>query len=76
MGKNAMTTAKEYRAAGILHDVLDHLDELTEAWQRGVISERDGNGGARSNRNVELASALRKHLNAAWPETLVCRGKG
>lgn len=71
-----MTPAKEYRRGGILCEVLDHLDELAEAWQRGVISERDGNGGTRSNRNMELASALRKYLNAAWPETLVCRGKG
>jgi hypothetical protein len=43
---------------------LEHLQELRDAWQRGVIDERDGKGGTRSNRNVSVEVALRKALTA------------
>lgn len=43
---------------------LSHLQELRDAWQRGVIDERDGRGAARSNRNVEVEVALRQALAA------------
>lgn len=40
----------------------EHTAELREAWQRGCISEHDGLGGTRSNRNwdidVKLGQAL------------------
>lgn len=42
--------------------ILEHLDELEEAWRRGALSEHDGKGGTRSNRNAELARTLRDAL--------------
>lgn len=38
---------------------LDHITELRDAWMRGVISEKDGKGGTRSNRNVDVETFLR-----------------
>lgn len=43
---------REQQAA--LVDANEHLSELREAWQRGCISEHDGHGGRRSNRNVDV----------------------
>lgn len=37
---------------------LDHVEELEEAWLTGAISERDGLGGARSNRNSDIRVQL------------------
>lgn len=51
---------------------LAHLQELREAWMRGVIDERDNLGGRRSNRNVEVEVALRNALDA---ETVHAQGK-
>jgi hypothetical protein len=31
-----------------------HIEELREAWQTGALTEHDGRGGERSNRNVDL----------------------
>lgn len=39
-----------------------HVEELREAWRTGAIEERDGLGGTRSNRNVDVEVALRKAL--------------
>lgn len=43
---------------------LAHVLELEEAWMRGVIDERDFQGGTRSNRNtdvrVRLVAAIEK----------------
>ena len=39
-----------------------HLEELREAWERGVISESDCKGGLRSNRNFDALLAVRKAL--------------
>ncbi len=36
-----------------------HVQELRGAWQRGAISEHDGQGGTRSNRNVDVEVQLR-----------------
>lgn len=41
---------------------LEHLQELREAWMSGAITERDGKGGTRSNRNVEVEERLRTAL--------------
>lgn len=41
---------------------LAHVRELRDAWQRGCISETDNLGGTRSNRNVEVETALRQAL--------------
>lgn len=43
---------------------LTHTDELKTAWERGVISEHDGQGGLRSNRNAEVRRALQAALDA------------
>lgn len=45
-----------------------HTEELREAWQRGVIDERDvGHGNARCNRNFDVAFATRKALGMLQP---------
>lgn len=44
---------------------LVHVEELREAWRTGAISEHDGRGGTRSNRNVEVEVALRGALNTS-----------
>lgn len=41
---------------------LEHTQELREAWRTGALSERDGMGGSRSNRNVDVEHALRTAL--------------
>lgn len=41
---------------------LTHVTELRKAWRTGAIDERDGYGGLRSNRNVDVEVALRKAL--------------
>jgi hypothetical protein len=46
---------------------LDHVLELEEAWRTGALSEHDGKGGTRSNRNADVRLALRKAL-AVQPE--------
>jgi hypothetical protein len=46
---------------------LAHTEELREAWQRGVLDERDGLGGRRSNRNVDVNVKLRQALEKLEP---------
>lgn len=41
-----------------LEEAIAHLTELAEAWQRGCISEHDGLGGTRSNRNADVLRKL------------------
>ena len=41
---------------------LEHVVELREAWRVGAITESDGQGGTRSNRNVEVEGLLRAAL--------------
>lgn len=67
----ALDRAKEEvdRLATAALDVQAHLDELIEAWQRGCISEHDGLGGVRSNRNLAVAINLRAALAPFQPET-------
>lgn len=43
---------------------LIHVQELREAWRTGAISEHDGKGGSRSNRNVDVEVKLTKALNS------------
>lgn len=44
---------------------LAHIAELEEAWRTGAISEHDGQGGARSSRNVEVRAMLEKAIERA-----------
>lgn len=44
---------------------LAHVRELREAWRTGAIDERDGGGGTRSNRNVDVEVALRDAVEKA-----------
>ena len=46
---------------GSLQAAIFHMDELADAWQRGALSEHDGKGGTRSNRNMDC---LRQARNA------------
>lgn len=39
-----------------------HLEELRDAWERGVIHEHDSKGGTRSNRNADVLSEIRAAL--------------
>lgn len=45
-----------------------HVDELRHAWLTGAITERDGKGGMRSNRNVDVAVQLSAAIQAAEGE--------
>jgi hypothetical protein len=49
---------------------LEHVEELEEAWRRGVLTEPPYEGGTRSNRNVKVRVAIRKALesDAAVPK--------
>jgi hypothetical protein len=44
---------------------LSHVTELREAWRTGALGEHDGQGGTRSNRNVEVESAFRAAIAKA-----------
>lgn len=46
----------------IVAKALDHVLELEEAWRSGAVSDCDGQGGTRSNRNSELRAGLAKAL--------------
>lgn len=46
------------------HEALAYVWELREAWRTGAIADRDGKGGERSNRNVEVEVKLRKALES------------
>lgn len=46
----------------VLEQALAHVEELEDAWMRGNISEHDGLGGTRSNRNHDVRVALTKVL--------------
>ena|SRR3990167_2520262 len=52
------------RAVDMLREMREHLEELRGAWERGVLSENDGSGGRRSNRNAELEVKVRQLLDA------------
>ena len=43
--------AQNAKLVAALKDCVAHIQELKEAWERGAISEHDGKGGTRSNRN-------------------------
>jgi hypothetical protein len=60
----AQVEAAEQLAAAAKEAVL-HIDELGIAWRRGVLSEHDGQGGIRSNRNWDVEKSLHNAL-AAW----------
>lgn len=60
-GENAeVFYRRDCKEVDILAQVESHLEELSDAWQRGIIDERDGKGGTRSNRNNDILVALRK----------------
>lgn len=46
---------------------LAHVEELEDTWRRGIISEHDGTGGTRSNRNVDVRVALQTALKLLTP---------
>ena len=48
-----------------LEVVLIHIEELGDAWSRGALSERDGKGGIRSNRNADCACHIRAAIAKA-----------
>ena len=51
----------------VLRTALEHVDELEEAWRRGLIQEGDIRrmAGTRSNRNVDARVALNAAIQAA-----------
>lgn len=61
--RDAAMRRAEAAEAG-MQAAIEHTDELEDAWQRGCIQERDGLGGTRSNRNVEVNRSLRAALAA------------
>jgi hypothetical protein len=42
-----------------------HVEELRDAWQSGCISEHDGQGGTRSNRNIDVAKVISQAIAKA-----------
>ena len=46
----------------LLEACRSHIAELEEAWRRGAITEHDGQGGVRSNRNAALRDRLDERL--------------
>ena len=46
-----------------------HLQELRDAWERGAISEHDGKGGTRSDRNVDCEVQARAAIARSKGET-------
>ena len=65
-------TARERTSAAALLEKLllaaksasEHVSELRDAWSRGCISEHDGKGGLRSNRNADVDLALHRAIAA------------
>ena len=49
---------KVQRLIAACEAALAHVQELEEAWRRGAITEHDGKGGTRSNRNVDVRAIL------------------
>ena len=49
----------------VLQAAYEHVTELSLAWQSGALSEHDGKGGWRSNRNADVYQALRAALEPA-----------
>ncbi len=47
----------------------EHVNELRDAWQRGAITECDGWGGTRSNRNADVETTLRAAIDKLAKET-------
>ncbi len=45
-----------------------HVLELEDAWARGVLSEHDGKGGTRSNRNIVVRNAVAAALSLLAPK--------
>ena len=45
-----------------LEQALAHCEELRVAWGRGMLRESSGQGGTRSNRNVEVVVSCRAIL--------------
>lgn len=52
------------QAKELLEQASAHLWELAEAWREGALDEHDGQGGTRSNRNMDLLNAIRRFLAA------------
>jgi hypothetical protein len=48
-------------------EAYDHTTELRDAWSRGVLEERDGQRGRRSNHNVDVNVKLRLALESLAP---------
>ena len=53
---------EQERLRAALYHAEEHMYELAEAWQRGALSEHDGLGGTRSNRNIEVLVEAREVL--------------
>jgi len=66
-----LACAEIARLRGAILQALEHVCELRSAWKRGCLSETDGKGGTRSNRNVEvevkLRAALARPVNRSQP---------
>lgn len=46
---------------------LAHVRDLEDAWRSGALNERDGKGGTRSNRNLEVRRSLEIALKEPTP---------
>jgi len=66
--KTALAACEAEAMMKALKAAHSHVLELRDAWERGDISEHDGRGGTRSNRNVDVEVELRHLLARLEPE--------
>ncbi len=59
---------------GALGEALNHVSELVEAWRTGAITESDGLGGTRSNRNFAVFGLLRALLTDSDSDSAEAEG--
>ena len=57
--------AQRYALLAAAEAALAHTAELRDAWMRGCLSDNDGQGGTRSNRNVDVNVQLRAAIKLA-----------
>lgn len=63
--ENAAAIASVGGLVAACNAAIAHIEELRDAWMRGAIDERDGQGGTRSNRNGDVERMLRDAIAKA-----------
>lgn len=69
MIRQANAEVEKRELMGACKGALAHCLELEDAWRSGALSESDGQGGTRSNRNVDVRAAMEKVIARAEGKT-------